>query len=390
MPEYSARLRYLYDRYINDTGTAAEMLEFWSLIREYGEDELLQESVFRLYEETRPDPNHTIDWTRSMERIMNQPLTVIPLAKKPVRAGLRKYAFLPYAAAILLLIGLGTFIWHIGGGDAQDQVAKTNISRVAADVLPGSDRAMLTLSDGRRVALNDSNETLSDGAVKIIKSNGALAYDKSDVVAYNTMTTPRGGQYKLVLADGTRVWLNAASSITYPTSFLSEHREVSISGEVYFEVAKDKTRPFRVAVKSGEVVEALGTQFNVNAYEDEPSMKTSLLEGSVRIGQQLLKPGDIYTAGRVVPGNVEQAIAWKNGMFNFQDKGLQEVMRQLSRWYDITVVYEKEAPPIEFFGKMGRNLSLSQALSVLEGAGVSFKLEEGKRLIVMPEDKRSK
>lgn len=384
MSDHSTRLRYLYERYINDSGTPEEMLEFWKLVNEYGEDNLLQESVFRLYEETRPDPNHAIDWTRSMERIMNQPSTVIPLEKKPVRTGLRKYAFLPYAAAVLLLIGLGTFIWYLPGRDTQEPVAGKNIMPVLPDVLPGSDRAMLTLSDGRRVALNDSNETLSDGAVKINKINGALAYDKSDVVAYNTMTTPRGGQYKLVLADGTKVWLNAASSITYPTSFLSDHREVSISGEVYFEVAKDKTRPFRVSITGGEVIEVLGTQFNVNAYEDEPSMKTSLLEGSVRIGQQLLKPGEMYSAGKVAPDNVEQAISWKNGVFNFQDKSLQEVMRQLSRWYDITVVYEKQAPPIEFFGKMGRNLNLSQVLSVLEGAGVSFRLEEGKRLIVMP------
>jgi len=384
MSDHSTRLRYLYERYINDSGTAEEMLEFWKLVNEYGEDSLLQESVFRLYEETLPDPNHKIDWTRSMERIMNQPSAVIPLQEKAVRTGLRKYAFWPYAAAILLLIGLGTFIWYLPGRDTQEPVAGKNIMPVLPDVLPGSDRAMLTLSDGRRVALNDSNETLSDGAVKINKINGALAYDKSDIVAYNTMTTPRGGQYKLVLADGTKVWLNAASSITYPTSFLSEHREVSISGEAYFEVAKDKTRPFRVNVKGGEVIEVLGTQFNVNAYEDEPSMKTSLLEGSVRIGQQLLKPGEMYSAGKVAPDNVEQAISWKNGVFNFQDKSLQEVMRQLSRWYDITVIYEKQVPPIEFFGKMGRNLNLSQVLSVLEGAGVSFKLEEGKRLIVMP------
>ena len=187
----------------------------------------------------------------------------------------------------------------------------------------------------------------------------------------------------LQLPDGTKAWLNAASSLTYPTVFNGNNREVYMTGEVYFEVKSDKKKPF--IVKAGtENIMVLGTSFNVNAYRDEAAMKVSLLEGSVRVGSHVLAPGQALINSTIVRTNVNKDVAWKNGIFDFQDAGIDEIMRQFSRWYNIDVVYEKGIPDIQFFGKMGRDLSLSAALNILRKAKVNFRLESNNRLVVLP------
>ncbi len=238
----------------------------------------------------------------------------------------------------------------------------------------------------------------SQGASQIIKSSdGILAYQQvknnsSGVTpspagggeggGINTMSTPRGGQYKLTLPDGTKVWLNAASSITYPIAFSGKTREVRITGEVYFEVAKNKQKPFIVKTHK-ENITVLGTQFNINSYSDEPFTKTSLIEGSVSINNKILRPGEAYENGIITKTNIARDVAWKNGLFNFDGLDLPAAMRQLARWYDLDIEFEKNIPDKVIRGEMGRDLKLSQVQKILNMMEVKFRLE-GRKMIVSP------
>lgn len=209
----------------------------------------------------------------------------------------------------------------------------------------------------------------------------------------NTVSTPKGGQYKIQLPDGTNVWLNAASSITYPTAFTGNKREVIIDGEAYLEVKSNKGQPFFVTTKTS-AIQVLGTSFNINAYEDEPS-KTSLIEGSIKVALRpsgnapgssgfILKPGQAYKNGKVITTDIDQDIAWKNGLFNFEGLGVKEVMNQLQRWYDIEVIYEGEIPDVSFYGKIHKNVKLSIVLDALRDIGVQFRMEGERKLMVSP------
>jgi ferric-dicitrate binding protein FerR (iron transport regulator) len=196
------------------------------------------------------------------------------------------------------------------------------------------------------------------------------------------MTSPRGGQYKLILPDGTKVWLNAASSITYPTIFAEDRRVVSITGEVYFEVTKNARKPFTVRTYSDEIT-VLGTSFNVNSYTDEAMVKTSLLEGSVRINKQVLKPGEAYINGKIMSTSLEQDLAWKNGFFSFNKADLPTVMRQLSRWYNVDVKYEGVIPKRAYSGEIERSLTLRQVLEVLSQTRIKYKIEQGNVITIL-------
>jgi ferric-dicitrate binding protein FerR (iron transport regulator) len=253
-----------------------------------------------------------------------------------------------------------------------------------------------------------STVTLQDGRLAYAPSGAASA-----PVTYNTMSTPRGRQYQLVLPDGTKVWLNAASSITYPTAFSGSDRRVTLTGEAYFEVRQDASRPFNVSVKNREEIEVLGTSFNVNGYEDEHEVKTTLLDGSVRVVvtdslvgvntnkgklSVVLKPGEQAqlvlrdSSGRdkvskpmkiLSDVDVDQVVAWKNGLFQFKGATMQTVMNQLSRWYNVEVTYEGTIPEHRFVGKVSRDYNLSDVLAVLQASDIHFSIE-GKRIIVRP------
>jgi transmembrane sensor len=207
---------------------------------------------------------------------------------------------------------------------------------------------------------------------------------------FNTLTNPKGSNViAMILEDGSKVWLNAGSSLTYPVAFIGKERKVSITGEAYFEVAKNKAMPFRIT-RDGMLVEVLGTHFNVNAYGDEPHMKVTLLEGAVKISSGnvsgLLKPGqqakvkdnDINVQSDI---NVDQVMAWKNGYFSFEKAGITEVMRQISRWYNIEVTYEGKVPDENFGGELRRNSKLSSVLKVLEKTGVAFRIENNRVIV---------
>lgn len=309
------------------------------------------------------------------------------------------------AAAVIFFILLGGAISWWLSGNRENSNDKDTVATVQhrIDVPPGKSGAILKLADGREVVL----DSLADGVVatqwgtKVELKNGRLVYDaekkNGGKILYNTMTTPKGRQFQLVLPDGTKVWLNAASSITYPASFSGDARRVKVSGEAYFEVTKMKEMPFYVTINERAEVKVLGTHFNINAYDDEQGIKTTLLEGSIRaslLGADkvpeflILQPGQQaeVTRDRKIKlnqsVNTDQVMAWKNGFFNFENASLGEIMRQLSRWYDIEVVYKQGVPPMVFGGEISRNVSLAGLLSGLERAGVHFRIEEGNRLIV--------
>jgi transmembrane sensor len=300
------------------------------------------------------------------------------------------------AASLLILISISAIIWTSSNTQKTELIASASST---TDVAAGKEGAILTLDDGRTIVLDSLGNQLltTENGTTITLRNGQLIYKATntapETVSYNTMTTPRGRQFQLVLPDGSKVWLNAASSIRYPTVFTNKERKVEITGEAYFEVAHNRTAPFLVKMNNETEVEVLGTQFNINSYDNEESINTTLLEGSVKVtnneGTTVLKPGQQakITGSKKIQVltevNLEKVMAWKNGVFNFQDATLQEVMRQLERWYDIEVVYEGKIPKLEFFGKMGKDLSLANVLRGLEMSEVSFRIE-GRKLIVLP------
>ncbi|HEY9262564.1 FecR family protein, partial [Chitinophaga sp.] len=249
--------------------------------------------------------------------------------------------------------------------------------------------------DGSVMQLDSAgNRILQQGGAVVRQQGGQLVYAASsdkDAVTYNTLRTPRGGQFKITLPDGTTVWLNAASSIRYPTTFPGQERRVEMSGEAYFEVAKDEEKPFKVSANGKAEVKVLGTHFNVHAYPEEGIIKTTLLEGAVSMSTPanapvLLKPGQQAAAGQttievVNDANIDQVMAWKYGLFNFDKSNLPSVMNELSRWYDVDVRYEGQVPSRIFRGKIKRDLSLTQVLEVLQDVNIKFKME-GKTLVV--------
>jgi hypothetical protein len=299
------------------------------------------------------------------------------------------------AAAVLILIAGISFIWFKRKNT--NPVGETTVSSSPVKIVPGKDGAILTLSDNTTIILDSAGNGIiaTQNGSDVVMSNGQLIYKakNSSGVAYNTMTTPKGRQFSLVLPDGTKAWLNAASSLRYPTAFVGRERKVEVTGEVYFEVAKNKQMPFKVKVNENMEVEVLGTHFNINSYSNEASINTTLLEGSVQISnqsqKQILKPGQQARVNNdqkiniVSDVNLKKIMAWKNGVFDFDDASLQEVMHQLERWYDIEVVYEKGVPDIEFVGTLSRDLSLEDVLKGLKLSEVNFRIE-GRKLVIMP------
>lgn len=301
------------------------------------------------------------------------------------------------AAVIIMLAGTGAYFLFSNKGKPEEIVKTENNNSTNNDIGPGGNKAILQLADGSTIILDSAqNGTLSrQGNAKVLKlDNGQLAYNTSGVakeVLYNTITTPRGGQYQLTLADGSKVWLNATSSIRFPASFTGNERKVELSGEAYFEVAKNPAMPFTVAV-NGMNVEVLGTHFNINSYTDEDIAKTTLLEGAVKVTKgnvmALLSPGQQaqLTANGQIGVNknidVEETVAWKNGFFNFNSVDIENIMRQISRWYDVDVFYQGSVSKETFSGVgVSRNSKLSQVIKVMEQAGIKFKIQ-GRKIIV--------
>jgi transmembrane sensor len=335
-------------------------------------------------------------WSEVNKRtgIETDPVQMYPPRKK-------RWPQLAMAASFLLVLAAGAYLWW------RPVPQKEQLSQqVPAGIVPGREGAILTLADGSELALDSVGNGLvaRENGARVMMKDQQLIYESentsSNNTLFNTMSTPRGRQFLLSLPDGTKVWLNSASSIRYPVKFTANERKVVITGEAYLEVAKDPSKPFKVAVDDMEI-DVLGTSFNVNAYANESKMRTTLLEGAVRVrfdtDRVLLKPGDQAVLTNIArtngPGekfsidqkvDAEQVVAWKNGIFNFNNADLFTVMRQLERWYDIEVEYEGNVAPLKFFGKMRRDLPLSVVLEWLKGVGVNYKFDKNNKLIIMP------
>ncbi|MCX2449784.1 FecR domain-containing protein [Pedobacter sp. PLR] len=300
------------------------------------------------------------------------------------------------AAAAVLLIGVG-----IGYYVNQQQDHSEKVKIAFQDILPGGNKAFLILANGKRISLTDAKNgsVANQSGINITKTaDGKLVYivknrETGDSNLSNTIETPVGGQYEVVLPDGTLVTLNTASSITFPTSFESKNeRRVSLKGEAYFEVAKNKNQPFKVQTALQEVV-VLGTHFNINAYADEDLTQTTLLEGSVRVAAtgkkaKLLVPGEQSLINEdqfeVQQVDVESAVAWQNGKFTFENESVEAVMRKIARWYDVEVIYKGDFSKIRLLGSVSRKKKLSEVLRVIQlSRKVKFKVE-GRRVTVMP------
>ena len=389
----SDQFRHLIDRYISDGITPEETVQLRRLLTEPQYAAVLEDIMDRQLAGNTASAGDYSEVVNRLKISLEQKITneqELP----PVRrlSFLRRWAA---AAAILVLLAAGYFFLFTDRSSKQAPIVSQS---PVIDIAPGKEGAILTLADGRTVVLDSLGNGViatQNGSTVVLK-NGQLTYDAdgaATAVAYNTMSTPKGRQFQLVLPDGTKVWLNAASSLRYPTVFAGSEREVEVTGEAYFEVAKNKQKPFRVKINEQTTVEVLGTHFNINSYQNEDNINTTLLEGSVKVinGSEkiIITPGQqAQVAGqakiKVVNGvDLEKVMAWKNGMFNFQDATLKEVMRQLERWYDVDVVYEKGVAEPEFMGKMGKDLSLSEVLRGLRMSEVHTRIE-GRKLIVMP------
>jgi transmembrane sensor len=300
------------------------------------------------------------------------------------------------AAAVLLLVAGGAAWYQFGPGRHRSATEVTPLAQT--DILPGAPKASLVLGDGTEVALDaiQGNGLEEKDGTRINKDSGKLVYhvagNAGNEVMFNTLSTPRGGEYQLVLPDGTKVWLNAASSLRFPTKFVAKDRTVYLTGEAYFEVAQNAAQPFQVQLNNGMKVAVLGTAFNIMAYDDEYAVNTTLVTGKIKVAQQngssvLLAPSQQAVLPKdsqefeVSEADIDKTIAWKTGMFEFDDDDITTVMRQLARWYDVKVKFNGPVPDKHYTGSIRKQSTLSQALHILKTAGIQYTIE-GKQIIV--------
>jgi len=396
----NARLNYLFSQYFKKTATKQEEQELFELLDTYADDEeltALLKKTWNGFEKTEV----VFDPIKS-DRILNYILQAKGKDNVTVTAPLvkpnRVWRKISIAAAIAILVSVGArFYFNQPQKPFKKVVQKRPLHN---DVLPGGNKAVLTLANGKKIILDNANTGVlaKQGSTDIDKTkDGQIIYkafnhgQNDQNIALNTISTPTGGQYQVVLSDGSKVWLNAASSLRFPAVFKGKTREVEITGEAYFEVAKNAAMPF--LVKTGRtVIEVLGTNFNVMAYRDESFIKTTLLEGSVKVRSgnsiNFLKPGQqalLNAQGQtkiIEDVDVDDETAWKNGLFQFKDAGIEAVMRQIERWYNVTISYEGKIPVKQFTGRISRNVKVSELLNMLKYFDVNFKID-GRNIIVM-------
>jgi len=394
MPSSRERLSYLIAAYCNRKSTEAEEQELFSLVKD---DELTEQAVHqqiqRLIEQfdTR-ELVPAVNWEQVYQQIQEKAMANDEPATPRRRIG---WLSISAAAAVILLLGVAV-LYKTPFRTTKDLAVEKPVQSIQNDVQPGTAGAILTLSNGKQVVLDSAgnNTLLVQGGTQLLNQQGRLRYnhtgDAGTETVYNTMTTTKGKQYQLQLSDGSRIWLNAASSVTYPTAFTGNERKISITGEAYFEIAHDAKKPFTVSA-NGMEIQVLGTHFNVNAYDDEENTSTTLLEGSVKITNQhttaLLKPGQqlqLNKEGKIKlinDADMEDVVAWKDGLFVMKKAGIASIMRQIARWYDVEVFYTDGIPPGRISGDIPRNMNLSKVLEVMELSGVHVTMT-GKKVTV--------
>jgi ferric-dicitrate binding protein FerR (iron transport regulator) len=386
------RLYYLLDKVAADSISPGELDELNELLKDQSYDELAEDHLLSLLRATAPMAGHSEERWQAVLRGMREGRQVTIRSR--------------WWAAAAVLIGAVLSVWLLTRKPVAPPVMADR-QTLQKDRAPGGNVAILTLGDGKSITLDSARDGVlaEQGNASVTKSgDGVLAYrmdkgaagkgvaEKGAAAAalINRLSTPRGGQYRLLLPDGSQVWLNAASSISYPTAFTDSVRGVTITGEAYFEIAPNASMPFVVKVdaRGGQkLIRVLGTHFNVNAYNDEQAVSTTLLEGSVRLESIILKPGE---QGQWRPdgslqvdprANVEEAVAWKNGMFHFEQADLPEIMRQLARWYDVDVEFRGKTPASRFDGEIPRSSNLTEVFKILQLSNVQFVVEDKKVIV---------
>ncbi|MBC9915359.1 FecR family protein [Chitinophaga varians] len=362
------RLEYLFNRYVAGQATPGELREFDLLMQQPEHETVLKTNIDQLF--------RTTSGTATMSEKAIQ-ATLQHITGKPASSSVVRYLRRSWWAAAAGLLLLGSSTWLLTR-------PRHEVVAPLADKAPGSNKAVLTLADGSTVALDSSGQqVIGQQQTTIRQSGGQLQYSVQSPGAgtsYNTLTTPRGGQFRVILPDGTVVWLNTASALRYPTAFSGTDRTVELQGEAYFEVATNATQPFRVKTAAQEI-HVLGTSFNINAYTNEANTVTTLVSGRVKVNTPgkdasvMLEPGQQAIAAHngsqpltVARTFAPDVIAWKNGLFLFDNADLETVMRCLERWYDVEVKYEAK-PDIHYTGQIARNQPLSKVVRMLEQTG---------------------
>lgn len=393
----------MFAKYLRRQCTPAEMKELASLLSQEKAADILDPDMHDLWEQVGEEENsYPVDWNAMYARVTGK--------RRRVRRSARRAMAIAAAAAVAVLLAGAWYGWR---SSLQREAGQGTLAETAADVPPGGNKAVLTLANGTSIALGQNANGLvaSQGNTNIVVDSSQLAYQEvappkpgrtksSHTISFNTLTTPRGGQFRLKLPDGTLVWLNAASSIRYPTAFAGRERKVNMSGEAYFEVAADASKPFIVSISSvpdspeEETIKVLGTHFNINDYPDESTIKTTLVEGSIMVRSAagkgtVLTPGQQAQLGRngqmkvVRHADVSETVAWKDGLFVFHQDDLPAIMRRLTRWYDIDVQYSKGAmPTAHFTGAVSKKENLSEVLKMLQLTGGARFTIEGKHVLV--------
>lgn len=387
---------YYIDRYLQGSITPEELTVFRHFLQDPQNDEVLQQAMKNSWEEwgghdlSFPDVLENLEQKLRAERMSRElpPVKPLPLYRR---------SWVRYAAAAILIAGISTAVM-LSADRRTKSAPGAGAGIVSSGILPGTNKAVLTVDD-KQIDLSSDKTGIAVGAT-IAYSDGEQLADAGKMIK---LATPNGGQYQLTLPDGTKAWLNAASSIRFPSVFNNGKRQISVTGEVFLEVAQDRSSPFTVDIDGQSTVQVLGTSFNINAYGDEGNIQTTLINGSVKIVPAvtnektatatavILKPGQqaiqsIQAAAEPVKiintPNPDQILAWKNGIFEFNGANLKQVMKQLERWYNIRVEYSNNVPDIIFKGEFYRNVNLSDILEVLTEMGVKFRME-GKTLKVL-------
>lgn len=395
----SQRLQILFNKYAGGQASPEELHEFWQLVAAMDKDELLSADMKAWWDkhEGSYDLSAGVDGAKTLKRILaggsRQETDYISIHHRPGRRTRQMWA----AAAACLLIALGAWFYFQRPGKELLPVAKIANPAYHNDVLPGVQGATLTLADGSVVQLDSAGSGLHlvQGNAQVSAANGTVVYAGEGATAqtaYNTLTTRKGQQYPLRLSDGSLVILDAGSSITYPVVFQDKNRVVKVEGQAWFEIARDTARPF-IVQHNNKQVQVYGTHFNVKAYNDEPDMRVTLAEGSIKVtngsASQMLVPGQQAILSKSGDGisvdaraDIEETIAWKNGLFEYKSKDLTHVMRDVARWYDIEIVYDGPKPTDTFTGGISRAVTLTELLTILEMSRIHFKLD-GRKLTVL-------
>jgi len=308
------------------------------------------------------------------------------------------YSVLLKVAASVLLFCLTSLAYYIYTTKKTQTTYDVAVVNRIKPFLPGGNRAILILANGSKIALNNAtNGTISkQGNVIVSKKDSQLFYqsasNQNKATGFNTVITPNGGQYQLTLQDGSKVWLNSSSTLKFPVAFSGNERDVELTGEAYFEVAKNKKMPFKVKLPNHNQVEVLGTHFNINAYTDEAAIKATLLEGSIKVSsrrsENTIKPGQqaviLFKSSEIsMVDNIdeEEVMAWKNGLFKFDNTDADVALRQMARWYDVEIVYAGRIPQKHFGGEIPKNINSAQIFKMLKYYGIRLHTE-GRKIII--------